>query len=119
MNHDLAERVFQRIEEDPASFDMDWWARRTSCGTVMCVAGHTVVEGGYEIYWTGGAWSGYYCLNPDGRLETVSDVARRLLDLTSDQAMSLFHPRLATLEDLRLKWKKLTEEEDQLVWERS
>lgn len=48
---DLTNKILDSIEQTPDSLNMAVWGRKSSCGTVMCLAGHVVVHEGYRIFW--------------------------------------------------------------------
>ena len=48
----ILERVAARIEDDPDAYDQDNWGevdRSTECGTRACIAGHVLLEAGYDL----------------------------------------------------------------------
>jgi hypothetical protein len=108
MNHELAERVFQRIEDDPASFDMRNWGRRGECDTTMCVAGHTVVEAGYQVHWNTDDKATLCTYTDSGRTHFIYHAAMVELGLTQAQALVLFYNDWE-VQDLRQAWKDLAE----------
>jgi hypothetical protein len=78
--------------------DMTTWARRTSCGTVMCLAGWAAVHAGDPPRFLEGATHTMYTLSG----YPVETVAREYLGLTVQEACTLFlafHAK--TPDDLR------------------
>lgn len=49
------EAVAARMTADPRLFDMRNYARETDCGTVCCIAGHTLLEMGARFHFFFGA----------------------------------------------------------------
>lgn len=81
-------KVLAHITAHPEQHNQDWWAERTDCGTVMCVAGHTCVQAGLRIDLIGFHGERGAHLT-DGR--RVEHVAAELLGLDEQQALRLFH----------------------------
>lgn len=55
---DRLKQVLQANRESTAPFDIEYWARKTDCGTTHCLIGNYIVafpENGLGLYW---------CLNP-------------------------------------------------------
>ena len=71
-NPGLGRKVLDFVTEHPKQFDMDDWGRETDCGTVGCLAGHTMLQAGYEI-------CDFVYLRPDG--SRVGDHAREAASL--------------------------------------
>lgn len=110
-NTERIDRVFDAITVE--NLDMNTWASKgtpeASCGTTMCFAGHAVVVAGHQLRWepvldkeyqygedgytiTGSVDTvvGYYAdYTTDGAL--IEEVAANWLDLTVDQAFTIFH----------------------------
>lgn len=67
------------------------WINRTSCGTVACLAGNTVLnEGCVPAYGSGSRAVTSTVITQEGRWLHVADVAAKLLGLTTHQADVLF-----------------------------
>ena len=48
MNSELLRKIADRIERYPDSYDQNTYGRaEEGCGTVCCIAGHTLIESGY------------------------------------------------------------------------
>lgn len=102
-NVPLLKRVLDHIEAHPETHDQDWWAEDTACGTVMCIAGHTVAMTGHTIDLHGDDDQDGDYAEPGARLidgRRIEDVAREELGLTRQQAYDLFH----LAEDLGAVW---------------
>lgn len=134
-NHELFDRVIQRITMDPEAFDMRHWMREPKadesphCGTVGCLAGHTLMELGYKPMY-GGHWLAGRPLSTAnaqlgvGPAVEISLVAAKALGLSTEEAEQLFTiyeqdyeydyasdkpPQAATKEDVINRWKRITE----------
>lgn len=93
-NSDLLRKVADRIEAHPELYDQSTYCNQSSCGTYACIAGHTLLEMGYQVrgysYYPPGVAlpSGPrvdYSLRVDPR-----DTAGDLLGLTDDERAILF-----------------------------
>ncbi|QJY46695.1 hypothetical protein [Pseudonocardia broussonetiae] len=99
VNEDLLRRVLDHITTHPDQHSQDWWARRTDCGTVACIAGHTVLLTGHTIdFETPDEYGNHGTKLIDRR--RVEDVAAELLGLNAEQAWRLFHDAV----DLQACW---------------
>lgn len=85
------------------------WAKKTACGTTMCLAGWAVTLAGREFSWSNGNQTVQELLNTWGYLlsstltptqeskkyeggdDFVSEVAQEWLGLTEDEADNLFY----------------------------
>lgn len=89
------------IEKHPDNYDQGSY---NICGTILCVAGHLVVQGGYKDWATDNEFqstSTTECVIIDGEEKHVANVAARLLGIDQDDAMThLFHGSL-TLPKIR------------------
>jgi hypothetical protein len=87
MNKKLFERIAAVIEQAPEDFDMSSWEGRRRnedgeiCGTTHCIAGWAIVLSTGQNFLR--QWSDYP--------EKVSNEAARLLEISEEQADSLFH----------------------------
>lgn len=98
------------------NLDMRNWGRspqpvQMSCGTTMCLAGHTVVEAGYKLRWDevthfgSGQVSYGASVTTDGK--EIEYLARDLLGLEQRQAAAIFYATdITTVDEL---WEKVTE----------
>ncbi len=89
MDAELAKLVLKQIENDPALFDMKEWGKQTDCGTVACIAGHTLLASGYQfrvVYHR----RGYYFHPVSGGPAHCHSEARDLLGLSCEEAENLF-----------------------------
>lgn len=113
-NDELFQRVLRRIDDNPASFDMNEWLREGECGTVGCFAGQTVMELGY----TGGQRWDIGLISVDGVpvLDSVSSLAMEALGLSWAEADKLFAAAslrpdgsrcVATRDDVVRRWKEI------------
>jgi len=49
-NAKLGRAILDHVTGNPANFDMNTWGDLTECGTVACLAGHTLIlSGEYEL----------------------------------------------------------------------
>lgn len=91
MNTELARLVLKQIENDPALFDMREWGIQTPCGTVACIAGHTLLASGYGFAPSSGLGSRGFFVHPvSGEAVSPRYEARDLLGLSHDEAGRLF-----------------------------
>src|SRR5688500_1611119 len=97
-------RVMRTIEAEPETFNMLNYAQVTSCGTTMCLAGHTVADEGLAIRWrTNEAGEPFGNGLADGR--SIHLVAAGLLGLDEDEADAIF---LATnIETAESLWEQI------------
>lgn len=78
MNIEFARRVAKRLRDIPPElYTQEVWATQTACGTACCVAGHTVLEGGYSV--TRDKYGITGCRLADGEVEEFDKAASRLL----------------------------------------
>jgi hypothetical protein len=90
MNIELAEKVREAIFMDPESHDQGEYGRITDCGTIACIAGHTLLQDGYTVKLTKDNYTQYS--RPDGSAVGFEfEEARELLGLTSEEAQALFY----------------------------
>lgn len=92
MSVDIARlrQVLEHITANPETHDQNWWAVRTDCGTVACIAGHTVLLAGLPIDFDTEDEFG----NVGNKLldrRRIEDVAADLLGLDRQQRFHLFH----------------------------
>lgn len=114
-NQEAFNRVFKRIEADPNLFDMAQYGRKTECGTVACLAGHTVMEYGYVLDVSNKGGSCYTPMqftwvqpNSKDYLSTF-DTAQEILGLSWEQAKALFYDMMVeTYEELVQRVKEVT-----------
>jgi hypothetical protein len=80
-NHELVERIKEKIRAEPTKFDMDLWIEEHNCGTVACI-------GGYAILLSNAVYSsGQY-----------SPIAARLLANGNEEEMKLWSSFFHVLE---------------------
>ena len=48
-NPELGRKVLDVADFEPEHFDMHVWAKHSLCGTVACLAGHALLQAGYEL----------------------------------------------------------------------
>src|SRR3954465_6086495 len=82
-NAELAYRVLDHIDADPASWDQGRWIKKTDCGTVACFAGWAVQLAGGKVEFGRWGWEG---IELDGRVYTrrwtdFADIALRALNI--------------------------------------
>lgn len=87
-NYKLGRQVLNQIESDPDSFDMTTWAYRSrehACGTVACLAGHTMLQSGYPHEDSTGLF-----FRPDGSIVPggYGEEAARLLGLNPGEVQA-------------------------------
>jgi hypothetical protein len=86
-------------------FNMDDYARKTECGTAMCIAGHALVLQGYRVRGNG------TFVSSRGLKVDPHTKARDELGLTNCQANDLFYDfDLATPKDAAARIQELIEE---------
>lgn len=101
LNIPLFQKIHAQITQDPGSHYQGSWETVNECGTTRCLAGWALhFEAHGDVYQYGGGyingWSAQVRTLIDSRdgLEdwyTVSQIAKHLLGLTSDQAGRLFY----------------------------
>jgi hypothetical protein len=119
-NQEMFDRVLQRISDDPDSLDMRYWYAEKACGTVACLAGHTMMELGWRAIQDDTVTG---CVNGEGQTRTIQAVAQKALGLTNEQATLMFAGSLmislgethtpATAEDLAARWKRVTSDQSE------
>lgn len=87
MNIKLLRRVQRAILLQPGEFDMNYWVRRTPCGTCGCIAGTTVLLSGVTV--EADTVKSYILVN--GEPCSIKEFARALLGLNSKQSFWLFY----------------------------
>jgi len=93
INVALLRKALEHIDAHPEEHDQRSWARKSSCGTTMCLAATVAVLAGHEIDWskplmTTGYSAHFYEL-VDGR--KIPDAAQESLGADDEQAHSLFY----------------------------
>jgi hypothetical protein len=109
VNTDVFDRAIGAIEAEPETWRQSSWGLETECGTSYCLAGHVVVQAGYQMDWVGGYLlntgerfrAASECRLPDGEILPIRWAAMKLLGITVTEADYLFHGG-NSLEDL--KW---------------
>jgi hypothetical protein len=48
-NPELGRKVLSHLAEHPEQFDMGTFGEVADCGTVACLAGHALIQGGYGV----------------------------------------------------------------------
>lgn len=95
--------VESSLPKDNRTWDQTWWARETTCGTSMCLAGSIVALDGGEFNFHEG-FDGSVANTarmPDGTTCSVRDYARRQLGLTHTEAAHLFASE-NTIEEIKI-----------------
>ncbi len=83
-NKELGRLVLKHVETFPETFNMGNWALETSCGTVACLAGWTLLlHGGYTTALTIHNTLAFY--NQEGHQVHAGSEARMLLGLTNEE----------------------------------
>lgn len=82
----------QTVKVNPENWDQTYWARKTTCGTTMCLAGWAAYLAGKEIDWpksnnSTSAVNAEYLTTG----ETIEGFAREWLELDEYEAEDLFH----------------------------
>lgn len=89
MNLELAKLVWKQVTEFPETFYMGCWAgEREDCGTVACLAGHTMLLSGYSLREDArqGMPSEMRFIRPDGsRVGNPETEGIALLELTREE----------------------------------
>jgi hypothetical protein len=116
-NQEALNKVLNRIAADPSLLDMSMYGRGTECGTVACLAGHTVMEYGYRLNL---ANKGATCYRPmvftwlqltDKDAISTHETAAKILGLTEAQAKALFFDmKVETYEELVQLVKEVTDD---------
>jgi hypothetical protein len=133
-NVTLGRKVLNHIEAHREQFDVKKWGRPDpACGTVACIAGHTVLMSGYRLQGPG-EWK-----RPDGTVicGSVAYDAARLLGLsdrewhwspgedrcglfsgsqTDDEAIERFKAIVEAAEQARTRFAELQELADDPDW---
>jgi hypothetical protein len=87
----LAYRVLDYIGNNLDRWNQDYWKFDGYCGTTYCFAGHTVVMADMVVPTQGDTGQNVHS-REDGRyIGHVADVARKLLDITWNDDLKLFH----------------------------
>lgn len=105
-------KVLQFIDDNPELHDQSEILKKTTdCGTIGCLAGHTVMMfGDYHVLWCRVSDSGLLraaeVLRLDGRKAGILDEAQRILGLSEEQADRLFDSDITFAEmwNLADKW---------------
>ena len=79
-----------------SNFDMRYWVAKEPCGTVMCLAGKTILDAGYSVDWEAinAGDNGIRICEKDGTPWSIQDAARFELGLKEKEADQLFTPDL-------------------------
>jgi len=85
-NIELARRAIKNIEANPDTWEQDSW----HCGTAYCFAGHVALLAGAT--WADGTPDCEYVITLGDKYAyaRVNDYARRVLEITQNQACVLF-----------------------------
>jgi hypothetical protein len=75
---------------DKEKFDFGMWARQTSCGTALCLAGKVCADNGARFLWRDG--NARYVMDKEGHKVSVQKFAADVLGLTSMESSVLFSP---------------------------
>src|SRR5712692_7014474 len=82
-NPELGRKVLDYVTSHPGEFDMTVWGGFTPCGTVACLAGHTMLLAGYQL----ARLNSFH--RPDGtKVRRKSAEAAKLLGLVPDEQFS-------------------------------
>lgn len=78
-------------EAHPGQHDQQAWARRTPCGTTLCLAGIILTQAGYKPVFGRRHETTNQFLTPDGAAKVFPMTeAQRLLRIDTDSALMLF-----------------------------
>lgn len=106
-----AEELLPRVEMpyEDAMYGLNDFTE-VSCGTAMCLAGHTVLEAGDTILFEPNENIAWACLDDNGRQRRIRLRAQQLLDLTDEQASILFDGRAGggAIDDFKVLITKVT-----------
>lgn len=99
------------IRLNPDLHDQETWGRRTSCGTTMCLAGHIVVQAGYQLVFQPyfERQDVYYasdCVDSAGNTHDIETLAAKLAGLDAEEANKLFYC-YGGIEELAHRWKDI------------
>lgn len=83
-NGELIRAVAERIHSHPEQYDQTEWGMETECGTVACLAGHTLLASGMYTL------EGLNFFNQNGRMVMPRAEATELLGLTHNETDALF-----------------------------
>lgn len=129
MNLTRFRQVMDAIDAEPYSLNQRYWMLRRLpspisgfCGTVMCVAGHTVTQFGFVPVWEPNESLAEECRPKDGGTRRyIEEVAQELLELTEEQKTALFcgeNPNdPAFLRHLGEELATTTEHPDNVRWD--
>lgn len=86
MNVDNLRRLARRLRRlrHEEHYEQEEWARKTSCGTAACVAGHAVLSHGYRLVFEPGNVSTVWCRQVGSKeplSHSIRMLAREILDL--------------------------------------
>lgn len=87
INIPLLRKVMEHAIAHPEEVDLGSWAKRTPCGTALCIAGTATVLTGHEINWNDHP----VYETTDG--QTIRNIARVELGLPLLEADKLFHSK--------------------------
>lgn len=108
MNTEMIIDVMGRITDE--NLDMDHWGKSpipaATCGTVMCLAGHTVVAAGHLLKWREDLATGYFMAEYTEDGLSIEQLAQDILGLTDAQANDLFWDEAETVDEL---WETVTD----------
>src|SRR6478752_211362 len=93
-NAELAYRVLDQVDADPASWDQSKWFYRplgASFGTAACFAGWTSLLSGDEPRWVHGYQMQTYAVVASGKTRYIEARAAELLGIDENQADALFY----------------------------
>lgn len=100
---ELGRLVLKRIAAAPELFDMRTWGTDEPCGTIACLAGHTMLAAGYSF-----RLGTYYRL--DGtEVDHNGLEAKKLLGMTDDEYMGPTGYSLFFMKNKKLALKRFRE----------
>jgi len=139
MNRELAMRVMDKIEANPAEWNQGSWVQNGMCGTTACFAGHAMLESGYtltRVKYTNGtqvhtldlvpagpddddSTSYVWFVDPDGVIVTSALAeGQKLLDLDDEESQRLFidSAGICSVEMMRNLVKRIADPDEE-EWE--
>ena len=98
MNIEKIEKLIHMLRSHPDGYEQTTWGSRWlndsdhSCGTAACLAGYAVLMEGYELWFGPDKYETEECVNAQGELFYIFDVAQKILGLDKKTARILFSP---------------------------
>lgn len=101
-NTPLLRKAIEAIEAEPATWNQSYWAQKTDCGTVFCLAGHIAVAAGYPPVFGRGDTEACDIADETGNLRYIPMAAAELVGFSEGEKDRLFYDtNLNTPAELR------------------